>query len=260
MNVTSLEPDVLNYIAHNLNNNNFDNDSKSKKKQEIATGFSTANSATHFVQTAAKSDQSKWSLFKQECSSFCCVFIYLAFKSQKFYSVKVYLLLLCLITLFSSMIQGGYISAIITSLQAQFNISLTIIAYILSSFDIMSLFSLPIVSYLGSKFSKPKIISICSILFSIGAVLFTLPFFIDSHYSAQFSSTYFNQTFCQSANSSSLNNQSCLSNKSSKNWAITIFVIAQLIMSWGIAPHFSLGITFITDNTEEQYHAMYTGK
>jgi hypothetical protein len=31
-------------------------------------------------------------------------------------------------------------------------------------------------------------------------------------------------------------------------------------MSWGIAPLFSLGITYLTENTEEKYHAFYTGK
>jgi hypothetical protein len=30
-------------------------------------------------------------------------------------------------------------------------------------------------------------------------------------------------------------------------------------MSWGVAPQFSLGISFLTDNSKEKYHAIYTG-
>jgi hypothetical protein len=60
--------------------------------------------------------------FKKELKSFCSVLYYLIFKSFKFYSLRVCLVLLCLISSFSSMIQGGYISAIIKSLQTEFNL------------------------------------------------------------------------------------------------------------------------------------------
>lgn len=42
-------------------------------------------------------------------------------------------------------------------------------------------------------------------------------------------------------------------------WTYSMFIIAQLFMSIGSAPLFSLGITYLTDNIEERKHAFYTG-
>lgn len=43
------------------------------------------------------------------------------------------------------------------------------------------------------------------------------------------------------------------------SWTLAMFIIAQLFMSLGSAPLFSLGITYLCDNVEERKHASYTG-
>lgn len=43
------------------------------------------------------------------------------------------------------------------------------------------------------------------------------------------------------------------------SWTYAMFIIAQLFMSLGSAPLFSLGITYLCDNVEERKHATYTG-
>jgi hypothetical protein len=42
-------------------------------------------------------------------------------------------------------------------------------------------------------------------------------------------------------------------------WPYYLFILAQLFMSLGTAPIFSLGITYICDNLRETYHAFCTG-
>jgi hypothetical protein len=101
------------------------------------------------------------------------------------------------------MIQGGYISAIIKSLQTEFNLSINT-----SCFDIMSVFSLPIVSYIGSKYNKPRIIAILSIIYSIGAILFIFPFFLHSKYVPTSYDQAFKSNLCLH-NSSSNNTYKC---------------------------------------------------
>lgn len=57
---------------------------------------------------------------------------------------------------------------------------------------------------------------------------------------------------------------STVCNRTSTNsavaWTYPMFIIAQLFMSIGSAPLFSLGITYLTDNVEEKRHALFTGK
>jgi len=126
------------------------------------------------------------------------VFSHLTVKSCKFHSLKVYLVLLSLMALFTSMIHGGYMSAVLTSLQTQFNMSTTKIGFILSSFEIMSIFSTPLISYFGSRYNKAKIIAVCSFLYSFGSIVFTFPYFFGDRYSVygnltqgSLNSTYF---------------------------------------------------------------------
>lgn len=212
----------------------------------------------YIIDDSKNENQSKWMKLKKELKSFCSVLHYLIFKSFKFYSLRVYLVLLCLISLFTSMIQGGYISAIIKSLQTQFNLSINTIGIILSCFDIMSVFSLPIVSYIGSKYNKPRIIAIFSIIYSIGAILFIFPFFLHSKYVPTSYDQAFKSNLCLH-NSSSNNTYKCKDFYDNTDWMYGLFILAQFVMSWGVAPQFSLGISFITDNSEEKYHAIYTG-
>lgn len=51
----------------------------------------------------------------------------------------------------------------------------------------------------------------------------------------------------------------CNRTTSAVSWTYAMFIIAQLFMSIGSAPLFSLGITYLTDNIEERKHAFYTG-
>lgn len=235
--------------------------------------------------STSSSSVSEFSL-KREFRSFCCVFNYLTFRSCKFHGLKVYLLLLSLMALFTSMIQGGYMSAVLTSLQTQFNMSTSKIGVILSSFDIMGVFATPLVSYFGSRYNKAKIIAVCSFLYAFGSIVFTFPYFFGERYTIygnltvilQSNSTLFdtcksnlNNSLLKSTTASSIVNSTILKTPQtnstitcnrdiSDEWPYFLFILGQLLMSWGIAPLFSLGITYLTDNSEEKYHAVFTGK
>lgn len=83
----------------------------------------------------------------------------------KFYSAKVFLILLSLMVLSSTMISSAYLSATSSSLQRQYNMPTSKIGIIISSYDIMSVFAIPLVSYYGdAKINRPRMIAFFSIL------------------------------------------------------------------------------------------------
>jgi hypothetical protein len=93
-----------------------------------------------------------------EFGTFCCFLKFLACGTWRFYSMRTYMIILSVMVLASSMIVGGYLSAIITSLQTQYNMSTSKIGFILSSFDIMGVVATPLLSYVGSRYSKPRLL------------------------------------------------------------------------------------------------------
>jgi len=160
----------------------------------------------------------------------------------------------------------------------------------------MAIFATPLISYFGSRYNKARIISICNILFSFGCLVFTLPYFFGSRYSLnnspQAQASFLNSSssllntsglvdLCKSkevlplpVDSLNLNislnreatisedelmNSTCYRSLVAGQWPIYAFIGGQLLMSWGIAPLFPLGITYICDNLDEHRHSMYTG-
>jgi len=160
----------------------------------------------------------------------------------------------------------------------------------------MAIFATPLISYFGSRYNKARIISICNILFSFGCLVFTLPYFFGSRYSInnspQTQASFLNSSssllntsglvdLCKSkevlplpVDSFNLNisqtreatisedelmNSTCYRSLVAGQWPIYAFIGGQLLMSWGIAPLFPLGITYICDNLDEHRHSVYTG-
>jgi hypothetical protein len=183
------DSNIIHHTAWSLNNESpFKRASPSKSPQNKNDIINNSNNAEKSAEFS----------LNREIRSFCCVFSHLTVKSCKFHSLKVYLVLLSLMALFTSMIHGGYMSAVLTSLQTQFNMSTTKIGFILSSFEIMSIFSTPLISYFGSRYNKAKIIAVCSFLYSFGSIVFTFPYFFGDRYSVygnltqgSLNSTYF---------------------------------------------------------------------
>jgi MFS family permease len=94
-----------------------------------------------------------------------------------------YLVLLALCSLITSMIQGGYLNAISITLQTQFNVPTSKIGIIYSSFDIMGVLATPIVSYIGSRYNKCRVIGMCGFSYALGCAVFTFPYFFSTRYS-----------------------------------------------------------------------------
>lgn len=246
------------------------NESPFKFKDKLYKRDSVVNSKTKKKtrhDNESTSDQLhgiEW--FRHQIKTICCIFCFLTCKTFKFHSVLVYLILLALTSLCTSMIQGGYINAVTANLQTQYNIPTSKVGLIYSSFDIIGVFATPIVSYIGSRYNKCRVIGICGFVYALGATVFTFPYFFSNKYSisgASSNSTHYNNVnICQpNATQSALNSSLdvyCIGD-ASNSWPYYLFILGQLCMSVGIAPLFSLGIVFLCDNLDESKHALYTG-
>lgn len=241
------------------------------------------NSTEMSERSSNDSNKEKINKNKNSCKHCCFSFCFLCHfvcPCCKYYSIKTYVLILSFMILSSTTINGGYISAIMTSLQRQYNLSTSKIGIILSSYDIISIFSIPLISYLGAKTNRPRLMAIFSLIYVLGCGIFILPYFLGNKYIVNSSNIPVNnteeslmyQTFdlCAISNASNYsgsntevtkNNQTTISCTASNDnmWSYYVFITGQLAMSLGVSPLFSLGLTYLCDNLEERSHALYTG-
>lgn len=279
------DSDIIHYATWSLNN---DSPLQLKDKYHKEVEYPKKKHSTSNTVNSNKNTSFALKL-KHELKTFCCFVCFITFKSFKFHSVIIYITLLSFMGLFTSMIQGGYLSAIMTNLQTHFNISTSKVGLILASFDIMAVFATPLVSYIGSRYNKCRIIGVCGIFYVIGCVIYTLPYFLADKYVIQgYNSPDLNKNktdlftdnieFCKIKNTTSLlsiiNNHTNQTNSTNVDsqasitcnrdfanmWPYYTFICGQLFMSIGSAPLFSLGVTYLCDNLEERLHAFYTGK
>lgn len=257
-----------NLFEYNSNKDKNQNEELNEKKKKKHTKIKSKNTSE----------------CKYCCASVCFIRHFLC-PCCKFYSVQMFALWLSLMILAQTMISGGYISGIMSSLQRQYNMPTSKIGIIFSSFDIISIFAVPIISHLGAKTNRPRLISIFALIYILGCCIFTLPYFLGAKYIVNSSDKPINTTIynpmydlydlCRLPNDTTIvlpsggtiDTSDIHSNETVKcqrdltnSWSYYVFITGQLSMSLGVAPLFSLGLTYLCDNLDERAHALYTGK
>ncbi|CAF0935632.1 unnamed protein product [Rotaria sordida] len=198
-----------------------------------------------------------------------------------FWTIRSYLLFLCLIVLCQSMITSGYIGSIVSSIETYYGFSTERLGIAFSSYDIIGVLSIPLVSYIGSQYNRAKIVALGAFLFSIGNILFILPYFINGYHKSiidnstnetsdylcsQNLTNHSENIYILSSNSifnylipNSINNK--ISNniiESQPTWTYYIIIVSMIIMSIGASPFYTLGITFLTDHLNKDDQPIYT--
>jgi MFS family permease len=176
---------------------------------------------------------------------------------KSIWTIRWYLFFFCLIVLCQSMITSGYIGSIVSSIEMYYGFSTERLGIAFSSYDIIGVISIPLISYYGSKLNRAKIVAIGSFLFSIGNILFILPYFIKGYKEINLNNIS-NETsdyFCS--------NKSILFNENSNEiieskWIYFLFIFSMIIMSIGSSPFYTLGITYLTDNLNKDDQPIYT--
>jgi MFS family permease len=173
------------------------------------------------------------------------------------------------------MITSGYIGSIISSLESYYGFSTEELGIAFSSYDIIGVISIPLISYIASKSNRAKIVACGSFLFSLGNIIFILPYLING-YQYNINNNSSNQTIdylCQQ--NSSDHSEYIYSNSifyyfipnNSKfdfiieiqpRWTYYIIILSMIIMSIGASPFYTLGITYLTDHLNKDDQPIYT--
>ncbi|CAF3329645.1 unnamed protein product [Rotaria socialis] len=207
--------------------------------------------------------------------------------NSRLWTIRSYLILLCLIVLSQSMISSGYIGSIVSSLERYYGFSTSRLGVAFSSYDIMGVFSIPLISYFGSQNNRPRIVAFGAVLFAIGNILFILPYFINGYEkeTTTNSSNQTNEHFCQlnSTDERIDTNDLCSLLSTAKilshltpnlidheisnphvtpkpAWTYYILILSMITMSIGSSPFYTLGITFLTDHLNKDDQAICTSQ
>ncbi len=93
---------IIHFTTWSLNKASQNPETKNSSVDRVSALKRRQSLASSTTKVSVKSGHS----VKNEIRSFCCVFSHLTFRSCKFHSVKVFLLLICLISIFTNMITG----------------------------------------------------------------------------------------------------------------------------------------------------------
>lgn len=165
------------------------------------------------------------------------------------------------------MITSGYISSIVSSIETYYGFSSEDLGIAFSSYDIIGVISIPLISFIGSKYNRAKIVAFGSFVFSIGNLIFILPYFING-YQKKIIDNSTNETsndLCLLNSTNQRNYFSFYLNNNDNNlieiqpiWTYYLIILSMIIMSIGASPFYTLGITYLTDHLKKIDQPIYT--
>jgi len=157
------------------------------------------------------------------------------------------------------MVVNGFINVVASTIERRFTLLSEHSGLIMSCYDIASVvFTIPI-SYIGTDFHKPRILGIGVFIIGIGSFVFSLPHFLSGPY--EYEVTGFDYT-CLSPASQNNSANRCDSEKEISHLSNYRFVMmaAQFLHGCGASPLYTLGITYIDDNTPTKMTSVYIGR
>ena len=135
---------------------------------------------------------------------------------------------------------AGFSSIVVTSLERRFRFSSTAVGFLLVSFDISVLFSIIFVSYFGEKRNKPRWMGYGLVLQGIGALVYSSPQYIFGSYQTGLVGNLTLEA-CELATDVA---PDC---HSFNALAYCILLLGNTLIGIGVAPLFTLGLSYIDD-------------
>ncbi|XP_046573481.1 solute carrier organic anion transporter family member 4A1-like [Haliotis rubra] len=173
---------------------------------------------------------------------------------QVFNTIRWYVFWTSVFSLFQGFTINGVTNAIISSLETRFELSSSLSGLIISSNDFLALFLVLVISYYGATRNKPRLIAGGIFLLGLGSFVFALPHFIAGVYNYKSSDVH--ETSCTEIG----NSTECGVRKESylQNY-VYFFMLGNALHGAGATPMFTLGTTFIDENTQAKMTSFYLG-
>ncbi|XP_022324180.1 solute carrier organic anion transporter family member 4A1-like [Crassostrea virginica] len=175
---------------------------------------------------------------------------------QVFNSIRWYVFFTCVFSLFQGYLVNGVINAIISTLEKRFELPSSKSGLIVSSNDFIAFFLVLFISFYGGERHKPRLIGIGIITLGIGSFIFSLPHFLAGSYSVSGDLGDFENACYVNATS---NTCSAGQTESSVQKYLYVFMLANALHGAGSTPMFTLGTTYIDNNTKAKNTSFYLG-
>lgn len=160
---------------------------------------------------------------------------------------------------------NGLSGAVQSSIETRFQLTSTQSSWIMTSFDVAAIFSSFLFTYIGSnpKCHRPRVITIGLIGTSLACVLYALPHFTtdvyipsgDAYETDDLCRDRSDEDICENATSSFV-----FDTHSSLDNYLAVFIIARVLISFGITPITMLGLTYLDDCVSKETFSFYSGK
>ncbi|XP_031236905.1 solute carrier organic anion transporter family member 1A6-like [Mastomys coucha] len=182
-----------------------------------------------------------------------------------FAKIKVFLLTLTWAYM-SKALSGAYMNSMLTQIERQFNISMSMVSLINVSFEIGNLLMIIFVSYFGTKLHRPIMIGVGCAIMGLGCFITSLPHFFMGRYEYE---TTISPTSNLSSNSflcvenrfqtlkPTQDPAECMKEMKSLMWIYVL--VGNIIRGIGETPIMPLGVSYIEDFAESENSPLYIG-
>jgi organic anion transporter 4A len=166
---------------------------------------------------------------------------------------------LCWAATLQGLIVNGFVNVVITTIEKRYNLSSTDSGLIVGAYDISGLIFLIPVSYLGETRSKPKFIAFGVLLLAFGSLTFSLPSLMSGRYRfTKSDDSYICHKSSLDSSFQLFESKESDSLSSSSNY-FYVFIIAMIVNGAATASFYTLGCTYIEENTSSSSSSLYLG-
>ncbi|XP_078610405.1 solute carrier organic anion transporter family member 4A1-like isoform X1 [Branchiostoma floridae x Branchiostoma japonicum] len=177
-------------------------------------------------------------------------------------NVKVALAFLCCAIFAQAMLVNGFARSVVTTLERRFGLSSTDLGSVIVANDVANLLAAIPIGYLCAK-NKPRWLGCGMVLMALGAFIFALPQFVADPRQL---SIIEGDGFCTNTtveNQTASDKNGCMSQSADSISSLTgykyVFILGKFIVGTGTCTLFSLGVTYINENSLATQTSIYLG-
>ena len=167
---------------------------------------------------------------------------------QIFNNPKMFLISLCCFVVLQGSVSTGFISVGLSSIERRYNLSSSLAAFAVISYELGVILTLPFSSYFGGRSHKPRVLGISLFTFGVGSLIFASPQYFSGAYS--FNST----SSAEICTNTSMFQPNC---GSPLIYFYPLFIIGNMIIGCGSSTLYTVGTGFIDDSTHPRYSSIY---
>ena len=205
---------------------------------------SNANPTSDYSTVLTEVDKEQSKFYDGKCGISKCTPKWL----QIFNSPKMFLFSLSCFIVLQGSVATGFISVGLSSIERRYNLSSSLAAFAIISYELGVILTLPFSSYFGGRSHKPRVLGISLFTLGVGSLIFASPQYFSGAYS--FNST----SSAEICTNTSMFQPNC---GSPLIYFYPLFIIGNMIIGCGASTLYTVGTGFIDDSTHPRYSSIY---